>query len=232
LGLDLIRDGIIKKKPVYADGKYSGVFCLESATGNVYVSRNSPQFISGHIRMRGKDHGRYPFGYKEMLEELFGIVSSSEEQIEVCSGWVDKQDNLVTVDINPERNPTWVGDGQNLPKEWENRFARWSSDPPYNEKTAEKMYGTQLPSWSKLLTEGAKVTQPRGLLFLLLGGEKLDNLQWHPKGTTRIGWFALSIIPNQEARAIHIYLKNDDPLTGSSVQKEITYHIQTLNTFF
>jgi len=46
-----------------------------------------------------------------------------------------------------------------------------------------------------------------------------------------IGWFVLSIIPNQEARAIHIYLKNADATTGSSIQKEIPYHIQTLNSF-
>ena len=181
--------------------------------------------------MRGKDHGRYPFGYREMLEELFGKVSSSEEQVEVCSGWVDRQDNLVTVDINPERNPTWLGDGQCLPKEWENRFGRWGSDPPYNEKTAERMYGTTLPSWSKLLTEGARVTKPGGLLFLLLGGEKLDNIQWHPKGTTRIGWFALSIIPNQEARVIHIYYKNDDGIARSPIQKETPYYNQTLTSF-
>ena len=94
------------------------------------------------------------------------------------------------------------------------------------------MYGTTLPSWCKLLTEGTRVTKPGGLMFLLLGGEKMDNMQWHPKGTTRVGWCILSIIPNQEARAIHIYLKNDDALTGSSIQKETPYHIQTLNTFF
>jgi hypothetical protein len=65
------------------------------------------------------------------------------------------------------------------------------------------MYGTMLPSWSKLLTEGARVTKPGGLLFFLLGDV---NLQWRPKGMTRIEWFVLSIIPNQEARAIRIYL--------------------------
>ena len=84
------------------------------------------------------------------------------------------------------------------------------------------MYGTQLPSWSKLLTEGARVTKPGRLLFLLMGDV---NLQWHPKGTTRIGWLVLSIVPNQEARAIHIYLKNADAITGNSIQKEMPYHI-------
>jgi DNA modification methylase len=140
-----------------------------------------------------------------MLEEIFGTCNPLEEQIEVCSGWVKNAPNLMTVNINPERHPVHVGDGQSLPKEWDNRFDRWSADPPYNEQTAEKMYGTQLPSWSKLLTEGARVTKPGGLLFLLMG-----DVYLHPKGTMKIGWLVLSIAPNQEARAIHIYLKNAD----------------------
>lgn len=204
------------------------MFVLNDATGTIFVSSDSPQYVSGQIRMLGRKNGQYPFRYKKMLEEIFGMVISSGEQIEVCSGWIRNKQNLVTVDINPERHPTHIGDGQFLPKEWDNRFDRWYSDPPYNEQTAEKMYGTHLPSWSKLLTEGAKVTKPGGLMFLLLGDV---NLQWHPEGTTRIGWFVLSIIPNQEARAIHIYLKNADATTGSSIQKETPYHIQTLNSF-
>jgi hypothetical protein len=66
------------------------------------------------------------------------------------------------------------------------------------------MYGTVLPSWSKLLAEGARVTKPGGLLFLLLGDM---NMQWHPEELIRIGWITLTIVPNQESRAIHIYLK-------------------------
>jgi hypothetical protein len=174
LGLDLIKDGIIKKKPDYADSKYS-VFVLRNAIGTIFVTKDSPQFVSGQIRMLGRNNGQYPFRYKKMLDEIFGMVRPSREQIEVCSGWVRNRPGLVTVDINPARDPTWVGDGQFLPEEWENRFDRWGSDPPYNEKTAEKMYGTTLPSWSKLLTEGTRVTKPGGLMFLLLGGEKMEH---------------------------------------------------------
>ena len=219
--VDLIKDNIIKKTPHAVIGKYNAFF-LKNATGVIYVTNNSPQFISGQIRMRGRKNGRYPFGYKEMLDEIFGICNPLEEQIEVCSGWVKNAPNLMTVDINPERHPFHVGDGQSLPADWHDRFGRWYSDPPYNERNAKKMYGTQLPSWSKLLTEGARVTKPGRLLFLLMGDV---NLQWHPKGTTRIGWLVLSIVPNQEARAIHIYLKNADAITGNSIQKEMPYHI-------
>ncbi len=222
-----MKDNIVKKTPNVVTTKYSAFF-LDNVTGVVYVTCDSPQYASGQIRMRGRTNGQYPFGYKKMLEEIFGKCSSYGEEIEVCSGWVKNRPNLMTVDINPDRNPVHVGDGQSLPGGWSNRFERWSSDPPYNKRTAEKMYGTPLPSWSKLLTEGARVTKPGGLLFLLLGDV---NFQWHPEGTTRIGWLVLSIIPNQEARAIHIYLKNADAITRSSVQKKTKYHIQTLNSY-
>jgi hypothetical protein len=198
---DLVRDSIIKRAPDIVTGKYI-CYLLKNATGSLYVTTNSPHFISGHCRMLGRKNGQYPFRYASLLEEVFGL--SQGEAVEVCSGWVISRPDLTTVDINPARHPSYVGDGQCLPEEWENRFYRWYADPPYNAKTAKHMYGTVLPSWSKLLAEGARVTKPGGLLFLLLGDM---NMQWHPEELIRIGWITLTIVPNQESRAIHIYLK-------------------------
>jgi hypothetical protein len=138
------------------------------------------------------------------MEEVFGMCSPSGEEIEVCSGWVRNRPNLMTVDINPDRYPVHVGDGQSLPIDWNNRFDRWYSDSPYSEHAAKGMYGTDMPSVTKLLAEGARVTRPGGLLFLLLGNK---NMQWHPKSTIRIGWLGITIVPNQEVRTIHCHLK-------------------------
>jgi len=33
------------------------------AMGVLYITNNNPEFISGHIRLRGKDEGRYPYNY-------------------------------------------------------------------------------------------------------------------------------------------------------------------------
>lgn len=120
-----------------------------------------------------------------MIEELFGRCNLAGEEIEVCSGEVVAKSNLVTVDINPAKNPHYILDGQHLPRAWTNRFDRWNCDPPYTEPAAKDMYGTNMPSITKLLTEGARVTKPGGLLFLLLGAK---NMQWHPNTVTRIGW--------------------------------------------
>jgi hypothetical protein len=64
-------------------------------------------------------------------KELFGSCPSSSEEIEVCSGEVLAKPNLVTVDINPAKKPSYIIDGQELPKEWNNCFGRWNCDPPY-----------------------------------------------------------------------------------------------------
>lgn len=206
---------VIKKKPDLTTKKYKAVYLLKSVTGIAYITTNSPQFISGHLRLRGKNNGSYPYKYRELITELFGNIQDSQEEIEVCSGTVAKSgllsfcDNykLVTVDINPAKKPTHIMNGENLPTEWANRFARWSSDPPYTDKAAKTMYQTdKMPSISKLLTEGARVTKPGGLLFLLLGAK---NMQWCPKSLVRIGWFGITIVPNQEIRGLHCYLKTN-----------------------
>jgi hypothetical protein len=139
-----------------------------------------------------------------LIEELFGSCYPSAEELEVCSGEVVAKSNLVTVDINPSKNPSYVLDGQDLPEEWKDRFDRWHCDPPYSEHAAKQMYGTGMPSVTKLLAEGTRVTKSGRLLFLLLGAK---NMQWYPKSVTRIGWLGITVVPNQEIRALHCYLK-------------------------
>jgi hypothetical protein len=114
-------------------GKYI-CYLLKSATGSLYVTTNSPQLISGHYLMLGRKNGQYTFRCASLLQKVFRI--SPGEALEVCSGWITNRSDLITVDINPARCPTYVGDGQCLPKERENGFYRWYADPPYNARTA------------------------------------------------------------------------------------------------
>lgn len=207
---NLITDQVIRGNPnpdskFIFDDKYSAIIPLKSVTGVCFITKNSPQFISGHFRLRGRDNGSYPYHFKEAIIELFGGISPGEEEIEVCSGTVQSNPNLITVDINPEKGATYTMDAQALPKEWAGRFARWHCDPPYSEKAAKEMYNlTELLSLSRLLIEGARVTKPGGLLFLLLGAK---NMQWCPDSLIRIGWLGITIVPNQEIRALHCYIK-------------------------
>jgi hypothetical protein len=111
------------------------------ATGILYITSNNPEFISGHIRLRGKD----PYNYLEMIENIFG---KEDNTIEVCSRSVKSTNEphsssvsaspSFTVDINPETKPDLVGDGQTLEDIPRNKFNRWRCDPPYNQNTAQK----------------------------------------------------------------------------------------------
>lgn len=192
----------IKVKPVYVNGY--GIVTAEPATGVLYITKGSPDFISGHLRLRGRDEGRYPYQYLEMIDNIFGVETNT---IEVCSRTVT---GCTTVDINPATNAEIVDDGQVLGRVFSNHYDRWRCDPPYNAETSKEMYNTELPATSKLLTAGARVCKPGALMFLLLGPQ---NFQWTPKDITRIGWIAITVVPNQELRALHIYLKGDETQT-------------------
>jgi len=192
------------------DNKYC-IIPAHPATGILYITSNSPDFISGHVRLRGKDEGRYPYNYLEMIDSIFG---KEENTIEVCShsvkGTKESSFSLstcFTVDINPKTKPDLVEDAQTLDSIPNNKFNRWRCDPPYNQYTAQRMYGTDLPETGKLLKTGARVCKVGALLFLLLGPQ---NYQWCPPGVKRIRWVAITVVPNNELRALHIFYKYAD----------------------
>lgn len=87
------------------------------------------------------------------------------------------------------------------------------ADPPYNDKTARKMYGTELPSPIRLLEAGARVCKPGSLMFLLLG----KPYQPCPSGVKRIGCIDTSVIPNNEVRFLNIYWKYEDAWLAATV---------------
>jgi hypothetical protein len=188
------------------NGKYVLIIPANPAIGILYITKDSPGFISGHVRMRGKDNGQYPFKYLKMLENLFCYEPNT---IEVCSNGVtaaaEDDGCYFTVDINPDTNPTMVCNAETLDGIADNTFSRWRADPPYNLQTAKSMYGNRsVPSTMKLLKAGARVCKPGSLLFLLLGPK---NYQICPKCVKRIGLILITIVPNNEIRALNIYQK-------------------------
>lgn len=197
--LDLIRCKFHHILP--GNGLNYFVIPANPATGLLYVTGKSPEYVSGQIRMRGKNSGQYSYRYLEMVDTIFG---KDDNTIEVCSGNVN--DSCFKVDINPNKDPDLVGDGQNLDGISDGRFSRWRCDPPYNAKTSKSMYGTDLPNTIKLLKAGARVCKIGSLMFLL--GQQ--NYQWHPGGIKRIGYVNITIVPNNESRALNIYYKNAD----------------------
>ena len=171
------------------------------ATGILYITKRTPYFISGHLRMRGRNNGRYPYNYLEMIHKVFGCEQNT---IEVCSHSITNKEAAFTVDINPDCKPNLVCNGETLQGITDGIFDRWRCDPPYNQKTAQKMYGTSLPKTYRLLHAGSRTLKTKSLMFLLLGPQ---NYQICPPGVKRIGWIAITVVPNNELRALHIFLK-------------------------
>lgn len=209
--LDLIK---CKHYDLPFDKKYI-IILANPATGILYITNTSPFFISGQVRMRGRNGGRYPYHYEEMVDNVFGVEKNT---IEVCAGSIprkttkqerESQSSLscFTVDINPDTKPDLVADGQKLDMIPNKTFNRWRCDPPYNVKTAKEMYRTDLPNTSKLLKEGARICKPGSLMFLMLGPQ---NIQSCPAGTKRIGYIDITVVPNNEIRCLNIFYKHQN----------------------
>lgn len=186
---------LIKCKYTKIDDYY--VVPATPATGIIYIIND---FISGHIRMRGRDNGSYPYRYLEMIDAVFG---KAVHTFEACSGNVKSDINTTTADIRFGDNVDMVVDCQNLDTMIINSFDRWRCDPPYNAEAAKKMWNCELPDNMKLLKAGSRIVRPGGLLFLLLS----QNYQWRPKELKRVGCILMTIVPNNEIRACNIYLK-------------------------
>ena len=83
--LNLIR---CKYTKLSGDGNHVYfVIPISPATGILYITENNHEFISGQIRVRGRDNGSYPFNYLEMIDAVFG---KEDNTIEVCSGMIRK----------------------------------------------------------------------------------------------------------------------------------------------
>lgn len=196
------KDSVIslfKKTPhLFGDKVDYWIYDAYPATGIIYIINN---FISGHVRLRGKGNGAYPYRYLEMIDAVFGKAIHT---IEVCSGHVESDNNTTTVDIfYADGGPDILADAQELRNVASDKFDRWRCDPPYNEDTAKKMYGCDMPNLYKLLEAGARVVKPGSLLFLLCA----QNYQRCPPNITRVGVIPITVVPNNELRALNIYRK-------------------------
>ncbi len=79
--------------------------------------------------------------------------------------------------------------------------------PRYLKK--REMYGTNLPAIIKLVQAGARVCIVGSFICLLLVPK---NYQMCPHGVRRIGWIAITVVPNNEVRSLNIYYTYADAL--------------------
>jgi hypothetical protein len=174
-------------------------------TCDIYIQDN---LLRGHLSLRGRGSGRYPYQYFDFINRVFDHFSPGGT-IEVCSNEVaglvrckdeGREPSCYTVDINPKHKPDLVADAQALERLEENSFYIWRCNLPFNQKTAKEMYDCQL---SKLLKAGARLVMP-GSLMLLLCSQVQEPV---PEGLKKIGIITISIVPTNEIRVLNIYVK-------------------------
>ena len=77
--LDLIKCNYFISEPEAEEGSSYIIIKATPATGVLYITENSPDFVSGQIRLRGRNNGRYPYRYLEMIERIFGPEENTIE---------------------------------------------------------------------------------------------------------------------------------------------------------
>ena len=110
-------------------------------------------------RPAAKYPGCYPLHFERKLPEIL----ETENYIHLFAG---KSISGFRVDIKEEVCPDIVSDVHNLPI-GDNSFEGGMADPPYTEEFAEKLYGTEYPTWGKWTKELVRVVKPNGRIGIM-----------------------------------------------------------------
>jgi hypothetical protein len=115
--------------------------------------------IGNDYRNKSKYYGSYPPSYLKRVKALFPDVKN---MLHLFAGKVElgHWENETTFDINPELNPTVVGNSSYLPFKNES-FELVLADPPYTQSDADK-YSCQMPNRKNTLHECYRVLKPGG----------------------------------------------------------------------
>ncbi len=108
----------------------------------------------------------YPGAFPRGLMNLFLKRWNGAKKLMLFSGSFQSIE-WVKVDINPELNPDYSLDAENLPEDWTEKFDLVFADPPYSEQEAEKLYGLPYFNIVKVVNEMARVTATGGHMAFL-----------------------------------------------------------------
>jgi hypothetical protein len=134
--------------------------CLMESSNRVYGI-----WIIGNLYKRPHGYyGEYPPSYLKRIKALF---PNNKKIIHLFSGTIDDAPEEMTVDINPELNPTIVGDVLNI----SSHIARNSrdlviADPPYSKKDAAR-YGTLPVNKKMVFREARKIVEEDSVMVWL-----------------------------------------------------------------
>ena len=151
--------------------------------------------------------GAHAAGFRKHVIEAFSQVypGRREDILFVCSGRIP-QSLGITLDINPEYNPEFVGDAQNMDMFEDEMFSWTESDTPYNKKIAEGFYNIPMLDKSKVMKEMVRVTKVGGFIAIL--DESIVTAA--PRNLKRVAIIGVTVNPNKQIRAFTVYRKLPD----------------------
>lgn len=195
----------IKKKPLTLKDRaalYNSTFYPFSKTAPLVATQRwlyGFWMMGNNYRKKTEYYGAYPHSY---LKRVFALFPDCRKILHVFSGTLDKTVPGKKVDINPERNPDYIGDAKELSLFVKEKYSLLIADPPYSAADAEH-YGTIMINRKKVVSECAKVLRPGGFLVWL------DQVlpMFRKKELHLVGIISVIISTNHRTRCTFIWQK-------------------------
>jgi len=108
-------------------------------------------------------YGMYPLTFLKRIRGLFGDLRPF---IHLFSGTVTPEDGEITVDNDPNLNPTHCCSAESLPFE-SNSICCIAADPPYSEEHAKNYSCKTYPSMKNVFMECSRVLKVNSYLLML-----------------------------------------------------------------
>jgi hypothetical protein len=109
---------------------------------------------------KSKYRGSFPLHFEKKLWRELG------EPKKVLHPFGGKAEIGDRVDINPDVNPTWVGDAHDMNWIKDNAYDLVILDPPYDDDKSNKLYGTGKLFYKKYITEAVRVCKKGGFIAM------------------------------------------------------------------
>jgi hypothetical protein len=154
-------------------------------------------WVLGNMYKKQSDYyGAYPGNY---LKRLYSLCPDRVKTLHLFSGTVQASPGEVTVDCNPELNPTVVADARHLPFTTD-AFDTVIAYPPYSAKDAVN-YGTPMIARGPVVKHIRSVTKKGGLLFWLDTVRPMySKLNWK-----QVGAVAVLVSTNTRVRCLSMF---------------------------
>jgi hypothetical protein len=145
---------------------------------------------------------KYPGGFPLHFEQkLWKLLGCPDQVLHPFGGAAEIGDR---VDLNPDTNPTWIGDAHKLYFIANDTYDCVILDPPYDDERAEKLYQTPKLHYGKYVSEAVRVCKPGGLVCVY-------HWVWtpRPEGCSLVRWIVVITRVWHRPRVCCVYQKDE-----------------------